>query len=232
MEQVTVITALLGGLLAFVSPCILPILPGYLSFITGISLDELSSHEKTGQITRQALKQSLLFVAGFSIVFVALGTTAAATRGLPSWLLDVLGRLAGAVVVVFGLHIMGVINIPFLNYERRLEMGKKRGFLGTILLGMAFAFGWTPCVGPILSAIYLKAAFTEPTVVEGILYLMIFSLGLGLPFIASALFLSYLIPLFDRIKRHMRVVMIVSGGLLVIMGGLMIAGVFDLIRLG
>lgn len=218
--------------MAFVSPCILPILPGYLSFITGISLDELSSHEKTGQITRQALKQSLLFVAGFSIVFVALGTTAAATRGLPSWLLDVLGRLAGAVVVVFGLHIMGVINIPFLNYERRLEMGKKRGFLGTILLGMAFAFGWTPCVGPILSAIYLKAAFTEPTVVEGILYLMIFSLGLGLPFIASALFLSYLIPLFDRIKRHMRVVMIVSGGLLVIMGGLMIAGVFDLIRLG
>ena len=232
MEQVTIIGAFLGGILAFVSPCILPILPGYLSFITGISLEELAAREKKREVMLQAARQSFLFVLGFTIVFTALGTTAATTRGLPPWFLDILGRVAGAVVVAFGLHLMGVVNISFLNYEKRLELDKKRGFLGTVLLGMAFAIGWTPCVGPILSAIYLKAAFTEPTVLQGVFYLLVFSLGIGMPFIISAVFLSSLLPFFNRIKRHMRVVMIISGGLLVIMGGLMIAGVFDLIRLG
>jgi cytochrome c-type biogenesis protein len=232
MEQVTFIGAFFGGLLAFVSPCILPILPGYLSFITGISLEELVAQEKRGEVMFQAARQSSLFVLGFTIVFVALGTTAAAAGGLPPWLMDILGRVAGGVVVLFGLHLMGIINISFLNYEKRLEIDRKRGYFGTILLGMAFAIGWTPCVGPILSAIYLKAAFTEPTVFQGILYLLVFSLGIGIPFIVSAVFLSSLLPLFDRIKRHMRVVLFISGGLLVVMGGLMITGVFDLIRLG
>ena len=232
MEEVTVITAVAGGLLAFVSPCILPILPGYLSFITGISLEELEAGEHKKGVMLQALRQSLLFVVGFTIVFTALGTTAAATSMLSPWVLDVAGRVAGGVVIIFGLHLMGVITIPFLNYEKRMELGKQRGWLGTVMLGMAFSLGWTPCVGPILSAIYLKAAFTEPSVLEGVLYLFFFSLGLGIPFILSALFLSSLLPLFDRIKRHMRVVMILSGGLLVVMGGLMVAGVFDLIRLG
>lgn len=232
MEEVTIISAFLGGILAFVSPCILPILPGYLSFVTGISLEELSSQESSREIRRQALIQSLLFVLGFTIVFTVLGITATATSSLPPWLLDVLGRVAGVVIVVFGLHIMGVIRIPFLNYEKRIEVGKKRGLVGTVILGMAFAFGWTPCVGPILSAIYLKAAFTEPTAAQGVFYLFIFSLGIGVPFIVSALFLSYLIPLFERIKRRMRIVMIISGGLLVAMGALMISGIFDLIRLG
>jgi cytochrome c-type biogenesis protein len=232
MDKVTFISAFFGGMLAFVSPCILPILPGYLSFITGISLEELAAQEKKREVMLRAAAQSSLFVLGFTIVFTALGMTAAATRGLPPVFMDILGRVAGVVVVIFGLHIMGIINIPFLNYEKRLELGKKSGLLGTVLLGMAFAVGWTPCVGPILSAIYLKAAFTEPTVIQGVFYLLIFSLGIGIPFIASAIFLSSLLPFFNRIKRHMRVVMILSGGLLVIMGGLMIAGVFDLIRLG
>jgi cytochrome c-type biogenesis protein len=229
MEQVTVISAFLGGLLAFVSPCILPILPGYLSFITGISLEELEAQEK---VMLKAAKQSSLFVLGFTIVFTALGLTTAATRGLPPLFFDILGRVAGAIIIIFGLHLMGVITIPFLNYEKRLEMGKKRGVIGTIVLGMAFAVGWTPCVGPILSAIYLKAAFTEPTVLQGVFYLLIFSLGIGIPFITSAVFLAWFIPLFSWLKRHMRVVMIISGMLLVIMGGLMLAGVFDLISLG
>jgi cytochrome c-type biogenesis protein len=232
MEQVTVISAFLGGLLAFVSPCILPILPGYLSFITGISLEELEAQEKSKEVMLKAAKQSSLFVLGFTIVFTALGLTTAATRGLPPLFFDILGRVAGAIIIIFGLHLMGVITIPFLNYEKRLEMGKKRGVIGTIVLGMAFAVGWTPCVGPILSAIYLKAAFTEPTVLQGVFYLLIFSLGIGIPFITSAVFLAWFIPLFSWLKRHMRVVMIISGMLLVIMGGLMLAGVFDLISLG
>jgi cytochrome c-type biogenesis protein len=151
---------------------------------------------------------------------------------LPPLFLNILGRTAGVIIVIFGLHLMGVITIPFLNYEKRLEVGKKRGIFGTLLLGMAFAVGWTPCVGPILSAIYLKAAFTEPTVLEGVFYLLVFSAGIGIPFILSAVFLSSLLPVLQRIKRHMRWIMIASGGLLVIMGALMIAGVFDLIRLG
>ncbi|OFW55926.1 MAG: hypothetical protein A2W01_05610 [Candidatus Solincola sediminis] len=232
MEEVTFFGAFLGGMLAFASPCILPILPGYLSFITGISLEELTEQGRSKRITIQAARQSILFVLGFTIVFTALGTTAAATRGLPPLFLDILGRVAGVVIVIFGLHLIGIITIPFLNYEKRLELGKKRGVLGTLLLGMAFAIGWTPCVGPILSAIYLKAAFTEPTIAQGIFYLLVFSAGIGIPFILSAVFLSSLLPLFKRIKRHMRIVMIITGGLLVIMGGLMIAGVFDLIRLG
>ncbi len=232
MEEVTFFGALLGGILAFVSPCILPILPGYLSFITGVSIEELTEHDRSRQITIQAARQSALFVLGFTIVFTALGTTTAATRGLPPWVIDVLGRVSGAVVVLFGFHLMGIITIPFLNYERRLELGKKRGFLGTLLLGMAFAIGWTPCVGPILSAIYLKAAFTEPTILQGVFYLLVFSAGIGIPFILSAVFLSSLLPIFKILRRHMRVIMIVSGALLVVMGGLMIAGVFDLIRLG
>ena len=232
MEEVTAITAVAGGLLAFVSPCILPLLPGYLSFITGVSLEELEASERKKGVMVQAARQSLLFVLGFTIVFTALGMTAAATSALPPWVLDVAGRVAGVVVILFGLHLMGVITIPFLNYEKRLQLGKRRGYLGTVMLGMAFSLGWTPCVGPILSAIYLKAAFTEPSVLEGILYLLLFSLGLGIPFVLSAVFLSSLLPLFNRIKRHMRVVMMLSGGLLVVMGSLMLVGVFDLIRLG
>jgi len=232
MEEITFFGALFGGILAFVSPCILPILPGYLSFITGVSVEELTEHDRSRQITIQAARQSALFVLGFTIVFTALGTTTAVTRALPPWVIDVLGRVSGVVVVIFGFHLMGIITIPFLNYERRLELGKKRGFLGTLLLGMAFAIGWTPCVGPILSAIYLKAAFTEPTIVQGIFYLLVFSAGIGIPFILSAVFLSSLLPIFKKIRRHMRVIMIVSGALLVVMGGSMIAGVFDLIRLG
>ena len=180
----------------------------------------------------QAARQSILFVLGFTIVFTTLSMTAAATGALPPWVLDVAGRVAVGVVIVFGLHLMGVINIPFLNYEKRMELGRRRGYTGAVLLGMAFAFGWTPCVGSILSAIYLKAAFTEPSVVEGLLYLLFFSLGLGIPFVVPALFLSSLLPLFDRIKRRTRVVMMISGGLLVVMRSLMVAGVFDLIRLG
>jgi cytochrome c-type biogenesis protein len=232
MSEVTILTAFAGGLLAFISPCILPILPGYLSFITGASLEELKPGERRKEAMLRAAIQSLLFVLGFTIVFTALGTTAAATQALPPWVLNVAGRVAGAIVIIFGLHIMGAIRIPFLNYEKRMEVGKRRGFLGTVLLGMAFALGWTPCVGPILSAIYLKAAFTEPSVLQGVIYLLVFSLGLGIPFVLSAVFLSSLLPLFEAIKRHMRLVMMISGGLLVVMGVLMVFGVFDLISLG
>jgi len=231
MERVTVISAFIGGVLAFISPCILPILPGYLSFITGISLEELETHKKSKEVLLQTFKQSALFVLGFTIVFTALGTTAAATRSLPAWLISVFERAAGAVVIIFGLQLMGVINIPFLNYEKRIEAGKKRGFIGTVLLGMAFAFGWTPCVGPILASIYSLAAVNQPTVLEGVFYLLVFSLGIGIPFIASAVFLSWFIPLFTWLKRHMRVVMIVSGTLLLIMGVLMVSGLFGRLSL-
>lgn len=142
MEKVTVISAFIGGVLAFISPCILPILPGYLSFITGISLEELEAHKKSKEVLLQTFKQSALFVLGFTIVFTALGTTAAATRSLPAWLISVFERAAGAVVIIFGLQLMGVINIPFLNYEKRIEAGKKG------VLSVPFCSAWlSPLAG-------------------------------------------------------------------------------------
>jgi cytochrome c-type biogenesis protein len=229
-ENLNFLTVFFAGILAFLSPCILPILPAYLSFITGMSLEELYRKKGGRESLRRIIEPTLLFILGFTVVFVALGTTANATKLLPPWFKNLLERVAGVILIIFGLHFMGIIRIKFLDYQYRVREVRRKGGFSLILLGMAFAVGWTPCVGPILAAVFSLAAFDSSTVWQGVLYLLVFSAGLAIPFFASAVFLGSLINLFSRIKRHMRVVMVVCGSFLVVTGLFLLLRKFELIK--
>lgn len=213
-------TAFLAGLLSFLSPCVLPLIPGYLSFISGVSIDELSDSTRRGEQTRRLIINTLFFVIGFSIVFIALGVGASS---IGRWLqsnLQLFNRIAGVVVFLFGIHVAGLFRINALNYEKRFHLdggGKKKGIWGALLIGLAFAFGWTPCIGPILGSILTLAA-QQNNVGQGVWLLTVYSLGLGIPFILTAVLFNYLIGTFGFIKRHFRAVEIISGGLLMVVG--------------
>ncbi len=211
-------SAFLAGALSFVSPCVLPLIPGYISFISGVSLEELTDREKAAKhLTRVAIN-TIFFVVGFSIVFIALGASASF---IGKWLfqnLVIFNKIAGVLIFIFGLHVAGIFRIKALNYEKRIHAGSKKfGIWGSIFIGMAFAFGWTPCIGPILGSILTMAANQE-TVSQGILLLGFYSAGLGIPFILTALLFNWLIGFFGFIKRHFRAVEIISGGLLMVIG--------------
>ncbi|MCI0594988.1 MAG: cytochrome c biogenesis protein CcdA, partial [candidate division Zixibacteria bacterium] len=179
-ENISLIAALGAGFISFISPCVLPLIPGYLSFISGVSVADMSAIEKRGEVLRKVALSSFIFVLGFSAVFITLGASATAVgKFLLSNKIGLFNRFAGAIVVILGLHVMGVIRIPFLNYEKRIQTrSKPLGALGTFLVGVAFAFGWTPCIGPILGGI-LGLAANQGTVGEGMLLLSFYSLGLG-----------------------------------------------------
>ena len=216
-------TAFLAGLLSFLSPCVLPLIPGYLSYISGVSIEELMSKEKmeAGHL-RKLFVNTLFFVLGFSIVFVLLGLAAS---GIGGWLRQnaaLFNKIAGVIVFLFGLHVAGVFRIRALNYEKRFHVtgNKKRGVIGSALIGIAFGFGWTPCIGPILGSILALAA-QQSSMATGAWLLVVYSAGLGIPFILTALLFSYLMGAFGFIKRHFRAVEIISGGLLMLVGILM-----------
>jgi len=228
MVEVTYLGALLGGLLSFLSPCVLPLVPAYLSYISGVEVDTLRAGDD-GRLKWRALVQALWFVAGFSLVFIALGATATVLGG---WLLanlDILVKAAGIVIFVFGMHYAGLIRIPFLMFEARLNPNANavQGF-GALVLGAAFAFGWTPCVGPILGAI-LAVAGAQSQVSEGILLLTIYSAGLAIPFIVAALAMDRFMHWAQGFKRHFRVVELVSGVLLMLVGVLIFTGSFTML---
>ncbi|UCG60561.1 MAG: cytochrome c biogenesis protein CcdA [Candidatus Zixiibacteriota bacterium] len=210
--------AILAGLLSFVSPCVLPLIPGYLSFISGVSIEELSSRQKTGSQYGKLVLNTVFFVLGFSLVFVLLGAGATKIGRLLQENLDIFNKVAGAVVFVFGLHVAGLLKIKALMYEKRFHARQKSmGVFGSMAIGIAFAFGWTPCIGPILGAILTLAA-QQGSINQGIVLLLFYSAGLGIPFILTALLFNYLIGAFGFIKRHFRVVEIVSGVLLMLVG--------------
>lgn len=212
--------AVLAGFLSFISPCVLPLIPGYLSFISGVSIEELSVKEKAGSHLGKIVLNTTFFVIGFSLVFVLLGAGATKIGGLLRSNLNVFNKIAGAIVFLFGLHVAGLLKIKALNYEKRFHARQKSmGVFGSIAIGVAFAFGWTPCIGPILGAILTLAA-TQGSVYHGIILLLFYSAGLGIPFILTALLFNYLIGAFGFIKRHFRLVEIISGGLLMIVGAL------------
>jgi cytochrome c-type biogenesis protein len=223
-------TAFLAGLLSFLSPCVLPLIPGYLSFISGVTIDELSDKSRRGAQTRRLILSTVFFVIGFSIVFIALGIAAG---GIGPWLLShsqLFNRVSGVVVFLFGLHVAGVFRIRALNYEKRfsLQAGTKtRRIWGAPVIGMAFAFGWTPCIGPILGTILALAA--QKDWYQGGFLLSVYSLGLGIPFILTAVLFNYLIGTFGFIKRHFRAVEIISGSLLMIVGVLIFFNLLQLI---
>lgn len=213
--------AFAAGVVSFLSPCVLPLIPGYLSFMTGIAVSDLGS----GRSARAVIGPALLFVAGFSVVFTALGASASV---LGSFLIDyrvVLERVAGLLVIAFGIVMLGVVKVPWLYGEARLDMGKARTFGrgAAFVMGAAFAFGWTPCVGPVLGSI-LALAGTTASVAQGAALLLVYSLGLGVPFIGTALLFSTVGPLLSRMNRHALVINRVAGVLLIAVGVLILTG--------
>ena len=210
--------ALLGGLVSFLSPCVLPLVPGYVSFMSGLTLEELSKGGDEGTRMRHAGWESLFFVAGFAVVFTLLGATATTVGRLLSEQAALVSKLAGAVVVLFGLHMTGLVPIKWLYYQKRADVAAfKPGYAGSFFMGLAFAFGWTPCIGPILSVI-LGIAATRETVGQGMILLFVYSLGLGIPFVITGFAVTRFMRFFLRYKRHIRTGEIAAGALLVAVG--------------
>jgi len=229
-ENITLLAALGAGFISFISPCVLPLIPGYLSFISGVSIADLGASEKRGEVLRKVALSSLIFVLGFSAVFIALGASATAVgKFLLSNKIGIFNRIAGVIIVVLGLHVTGIIRIPFLNYEKRFHSrSKPLGALGTFLVGIAFAFGWTPCIGPILGGI-LGLAANQGSVGEGMLLLSFYSLGLGIPFLVTAISFNFFLGFSGFFKKHFRTIEIASGLLLVAIGLLMFFNQFGII---
>lgn len=229
MENVTILLAFIAGFASFISPCVLPIVPGYLSFISGVSFEEMTSPAARSVTRRRIFLNSLFFVIGFSLVFIALGASATFVGQILREQLSLITKIAGAVIIVFGLHMTGLIRIPFLNYEKRFHtQGQPLGAAGALLVGLAFAFGWTPCIGPILASI-LAVASQQESVTEGIVLLGSYSAGLGVPFLLAGLSITIFYGPFNRLKKHLPKIEMVSGILLVIVGVLIMTNSLTII---
>jgi cytochrome c-type biogenesis protein len=216
-------TALAAGVLSFLSPCVLPLVPPYLVYLAGASIERLADNEPEPRVRADTVLAAALFVAGFSTVFVALGATASAIgRLLHAWSNE-LSIVAGVVIILMGLHFLGLTRFAVLMFERRAPMSRPVGLWGAYVMGLAFAFGWTPCIGPALGTIMTIAA-SRDTVAQGAGLLAVYSAGLGIPFIAAALAVEPVTALLSRFKRHMEIVEKAMGGLLVLTGIAFIAG--------
>jgi len=229
MENTSLFAAFTAGLLSFLSPCILPLIPAYLSFISGVSLSEMRKEESESKSSVKVLSNALFFVIGFSFVFVALGASATFLGKFLIAELGILRRVAGVLVILLGLLVLGVFRIGFLDQEKRYHQRTKPfGLFGSFLVGMAFAFGWTPCIGPILAGI-LFVASTKETVAQGIGLLGVYSAGLGIPFLLAALAVDRFLRVSSWINRHFQAIKITSGLLLIAVGILMLTD--DLTRI-
>lgn len=218
-NEVSIPLAFLGGILSFISPCVLPLVPSYVSFITGISFEELTT-ENSDEIKKVIIFNSLMFILGFSTVFVViLGSSAQIFGTLFLQYQDVIRKIGGVVIALLGVHIIGVINFNILQREKRLHFFREKpaGLLGSFLVGIGFAAGWTPCIGPILSAIFAVAA-TSPSPWSGMMLFVAYSLGLAIPFFLTSLGINTFLKHFNRLKKHMRVVSVVTGFFLIATG--------------
>lgn len=212
-----------AGLLSFLSPCVLPLIPSYVTFITGLSLEDVTKARRT------ALVHSLLFILGFSLIFLALGATATVLGRLLLAYRFWMSRIGGALVVVFGLYLLGVLDIGLFMREGRVHLANKPvGYLGTVLVGIAFGAGWSPCIGPILGAILTYTA-SEADLRRGMLLLSAYSLGLAIPFLVAALAVERFLAVFQRFKAQMVWVNRIAGVLLVFVGGLMMTRYFTIL---
>lgn len=229
-ENVTLLAALAAGFLSFISPCVLPLIPGYISFVSGATLDDMRGTASAGGASRrQVLITSLAFVLGFSLVFIALGASATAIGRFIFDKLPLLSKIAGALIIVFGLHMMGVFRLGFLDAEKRAHAQRKpAGPLGALLVGIAFAFGWTPCIGPILAGILVVAGSRE-TVAEGVVLLAVYSLGLGIPFLLTAVAIDRFFSVAAALRRHYHAIELTSGAFLVAIGVLIFTGQLTII---
>jgi len=224
MLDVSIGAAFLAGLLSFVSPCVLPIVPPYLCYLAGVSVAELKGEAATAATSRRIVLSSVAFVLGFSVVFVALGATASVIGQSIARYFDTLSIIAGIIIIIMGLHFLGLFRISLLFREARVQVERKPpGLLGAFVMGLAFAFGWTPCVGPVLAAILFMAGSTGSTGQGGLL-LAAYALGIGIPFILAAAFASRFLGWASRFRKHMGTVEKVMGGFLVLTGLLFVTG--------
>ncbi len=217
IQNVSIPAALVAGLVSFLSPCVLPLVPPYLIYLTGATIEHVANDEGAASSKRAVMISALLFVLGFSTVFVALGASASLIGGLIRAWSAQLSILAGIVIIVMGLHFLGLTRIGLLMREGRLPIPKPVGLWGAYVMGLAFAFGWTPCIGPILAAI-LSIAAAEATVAKGAALLAIYSAGLGIPFLIAAFMVEQFSALFARMKGHLATVERAMGVLLVVTG--------------
>jgi len=231
MESVSLFSAFIAGIISFISPCVLPLIPMYISFISGLSLEEMKGKADRKQVLKKVAVSSLLFILGFSIIFTGLGASATFLGRflLNPQRLSVLSKIAGAIIVAFGLHIAGAFRTGFLNYERRFRFRRKPvGLIGPFLVGLAFAFGWTPCVGPILGTILIYSG-SQDTVGQGVILLSMYSLGLGVPFFLTGISINAFFSFLRRIQKYYKAIEIFTGGCLVIMGILIITDSFSIL---
>jgi len=215
-NDVTLSAAAAAGLLSFLSPCVLPLVPPYLTFIAGTTIEDVA-YERVGRARRDVFLAAVLFVLGFSTVFVALGATASVFGQILRAHIATLSLVAGLAIILMGLHFLGVFRFAFLYREKRVEVEKPLGLWGAYVMGLAFAFGWTPCIGPILAAI-LAIAASEHTVLRGAGLLAVYSIGLGIPFLLAAAALEPFIGFLKKFRAHFRTVERVVGVLLIATG--------------
>jgi cytochrome c-type biogenesis protein len=226
--DISYLTALLAGAISFLSPCVLPLVPPYLCYMAGVSLDTLTGNAQETEASliqaarKRAITHSLVFVLGFSLVFTALGAGASTIGQVMRAHMDTLAIIAGIIIIVMGLHFLGLFKINLLYREARFNTSKA-GYIGSLLMGIAFAFGWTPCIGPILGVI-LAMASSSQSITEGASLLAVYSAGLGIPFLLAAFFIGPFMQFLNKFKKHLGTMEKVTGALLVITGLLFLTG--------
>jgi cytochrome c-type biogenesis protein len=221
------IAAFLAGLVSFLSPCVLPLVPGYVSLISGVGVEQLKTQES--QLLRKVMLNSVAFILGFSVVFITLGAVASEVSQMLSRYRSTLAQVAGVVIVLFGLHLTGVFKIKALYMDARLHSVKGGSTAwGAFVIGFAFAFGWTPCVGPVLTVILTFAA-AQDSITKGVLLLAIYSMGLAVPFLLTALGVERFLKFYSRFRAHMHAIEVASGALLIALGVLLVIGRFTII---
>ncbi len=224
--NVSIFIAFLAGLFSFVSPCVLPIIPSYITYITGLSFEDFNQEQNKASVRKLTIIHSLIFIVGFTIVFVALGASATAIGNIFSKYKEAIRIVGGIIVILFGIHITGLINLKFLESEKKVHLkNKPAGYLGTLLVGITFGAGWTPCIGPILGAI-LYLAMNMKTVYSGVIMLTAYSLGLGVPFFLSSLAINSFLVYFKKIRKYVKAVTIASGVFLIMIGVLLVSNRF------
>jgi len=222
MSQIGYITAFLGGILSFLSPCVLPLIPSYVSFITGISFEDFKTGDKA-RTRKLTLINSFAFVVGFSTVFVLLGVSSSYVGRIFAVYYDHIRIIGGIIIIAFGLYVMGVLKLNFLASDKRVHLqSKPRGHFGSFIVGLTFGAGWTPCIGPILGSILLIAS-TTGSAMQGFKLLLVYSLGLAIPFMATSLAINAFLSHYGAIQKYMRIIMVLSGLLLIGFGVILLA---------
>jgi cytochrome c-type biogenesis protein len=229
IPQISFVAAFSAGLLSFVSPCVLPLVPSYISYITGLSVEQLTDSTERMKFKMAIVLNSLLFIAGFSSVFIAFGASASLLGQMLVTYQDSIRRIGGILIIVFGLYLLGILNLNFLKVEHRYQFrNRPAGYLGSFLIGIAFAAGWTPCVGPVLGSILLYASTTD-SLLDGVALLTFYSVGLGLPLFLTALGVDRFLAYFKEVRTYLWAVSTVSGVLLVIVGVMIYANSLTMI---